>query len=157
MPVIYCFSTGNFDVDNEIEIDTKISLLERIFSKMRKHEARLGVGGPIIKSLILAYATSKRYDDAKRVFESIVGEKDVQATSAMLFACSKAVPARWEEAISLVKEYIGKLQGTDERKNVDPMLLNYAVIACSKQNKWSEALDLMEEHYSCPINSQNAR
>lgn len=38
---------------------------------------------------------------------------------------------------------------------VDPMLLNYAVIACSKQNKWEEALNLIDQYYKHSENGQS--
>ena len=137
--------------------ENKIILLERIYSIMSNQERRLYLGGPIIKSLILAYANAKQYDDAKRVFESIVGMTDIQAISAMLYACS--LSAQWETAIILVEQYANDQRNKKSKEGsnvfVDPMLLNYAVIACSKQNKWEEALTLMEEYYKFPIVSQD--
>lgn len=141
------------NVSESDKLNAKIALLERISSKMSKNERRLKLGGTILKSLIMTYGNLRMYDDAKRVYESIVGEVDKQTTSAILFACSRADPAKWEEAIGFVKQQA-------ERKNkryVNPMLLNYAVIACSKENKWEEGLDLIEDYYELPATRSEER
>jgi hypothetical protein len=53
---------------------------------------RIVVEGPVLESLISTYAALDRYDDAKRLFDSIDGPTDIACLRAMLFSCSQASP-----------------------------------------------------------------
>jgi pentatricopeptide repeat domain-containing protein 1 len=119
------------------ELDDKIGLLTRVFNHMGANHRRTGVGGSVLESLICAYAGLGRYDDAKRVFDSIEGPTDVALLRAMLFACSQASPPEWQEATSLL-DAITKKEG-----RVDSGSLCKAMLACSKANAWAESLELL--------------
>lgn len=117
--------------------DDRVGLLTRVYNHMGTNHRRIGVGGPVLESLICAYAGLSRYDDAKRVFDSIDGPTDVACLRAMLFACSQASPPEWQEATALLHAI------TKKGCRVDPGSLCKAMLACSKANAWEESLELL--------------
>jgi pentatricopeptide repeat domain-containing protein 1 len=118
-------------------LDDKLILLTRVFNHMGANHRRSGVGGPVLESLIFAYAGLGRYDDAKRVFDSIEGPTDVASLRAMLFACSQASPPEWQAATVLLHAIANK------GCRVDSSSLCKAMLACSKANAWEESIELL--------------
>ena len=81
---------------------------------------------------------STSYQAARRVFDIIVGPSDDGCLSAMLKVCS--LHKRADEALLLLHSsdvVVGPAL-------VSPRALSYAVIACSRSEKWEDALTLLE-------------
>ena len=105
--------------------------LEEVLRQLNDYDSR---AMPIDNSLIRAYGTLNDFDSALRVFESI-DRVNAQILSSMLFVCSTVSPVRWQDAIILLHSS-DIVAGAAGRGRIEHSALNYAVIACSKENQW---------------------
>ena len=132
--------------NNSNRISKQIDELERIVDLMDVSDLRPGI--PIIEALICAYGSeSNGYNEAKRVYkatEALVdgGLLDAGCVRAMLYACAKATPAKWEDAISILHSS-DILPGSTGPAKIDTRALSYAVLACCKETQFEEALNLL--------------
>jgi pentatricopeptide repeat protein len=122
--------------------EEKVALLWRIYGTMTRRDRRVLVGGSVLESLITSYGALMHFDEAEAVFNSIAGTSDASCLRAILFACSQASPPRWETALALLhsSDIVGKEDGPGL---VDPGALCNAMLACSKADRWEEALQLL--------------
>ena len=125
------------------DIYTRLRLLEGILDNMTLKESEGPIGGPVYEELISTYASLDKFDDAFRVFEGINGRVDVSCLRAMLVACGKASPPRWEQAATLLHTS-DIVAGTRNPGHVDQIALGLTMIACSKANRFEEALNLLQ-------------
>lgn len=132
--------------------ETQLSALERILSMINDSSttnvrtAKLDQG-PIIASLIRSYGMVGNYQQAKNLFDSFCSTEftDAACVSAILYVCSSVSPSPWEDAVDILHNYLAS--GANNRSNKqDSMALTYAVIACSKEDQWEEALNLVYAH-----------
>ena len=140
LPVSYkriAIESNQSDMDESQVLD----ILEPLVAKMDEDLIRAGL--PVISTLIHAYGSSGKYEEAMKTFKLIKGPVDGACLSSMLYACAKAQPARWEDAL-LSLHCSDIIPGALGPGRVDEMALTYAVIACAKANQWEEALNVLE-------------
>jgi len=126
--------------------DQQLAFLELIVNRFDPYEFRTKMGGPILESLIFAYAMDGRIEDALSLFDRIVGPKNGSCLRAILAACSKAQPPRWKETLSILSES-GVMDDSSKRPAaVDMRAIGFTIIACSKSGEWEEAMKLLELH-----------
>ena len=120
----------------------KVGKLQSIYKCMTASERKAAVSGPILSDLIASYGSMGDYDKALSVFESIEGPSNAACLRAVLFACSNASPPEWEEALGLLHtcDVVGNVMGP---AHVDAIAVSNTILACSKADKWDEALQLL--------------
>lgn len=117
-------------------------LLERILGQMEATEMHASLGGRVLEALIINYGMQRRFHDARRVFDMIIGPTDGPCLCAILSACSMASPPRWEEALEIIHTSDIVDSATGPAK-IDPRAIGFAMIACSKADEWEEAYNLL--------------
>ena len=128
----------------------KAALLEGVLSAMPLDDRKVIIGGSIFVSLVRNYGNTtidiNSYQAARKVFDSIEGPVDDATLSAMLRVCSET--NRASEALLLLhsSDVVSDIPGL-----VSGRSLSYAVIACSKADRWYDALTLMDL-YGCTSN-----
>jgi pentatricopeptide repeat protein len=125
------------------DFDRRLRLLEDLIENILMDERMVHIGGPVFEALISGYGSQGRYDDALRVFEQINGLVDGPCLRAVLLACGKATPPRWEEALAVLHSS-DIVEGTSGPAKMDQISLGNAIIACSKANEFDEALNLLQ-------------
>lgn len=111
------------------------------------------VGGSVIEALIRAYASEPDgYSDCKRSFSMINGPVDAACLCAMLYACTKAEPSRWKDAVSILHSS-DIVTGAAGPARIDVRALSYAILACATEDQWEEAMNLVHL-YGLPLKRQ---
>lgn len=121
----------------------KCAFLEGIYSRMTFQDKHVSMGGQLIENLVFALGSQGRIEDAKKAFESLEGPSDAPNLRAMLFACSNSNPPLWELAL----EYLHTSDiffRSRPPAHVDTVALAYAMLACSKADRWEESLNLLQ-------------
>lgn len=110
---------------------------------MDRSEKTIGSGGSVIVKLIGIYGTLGLVDKALEIFYGIYGQIDAPCLRSILLACSLADPPRWQDALSILhtSDIVEESAGPGR---IDQGALSYAVMACSKANKYEEALTLLK-------------
>jgi pentatricopeptide repeat domain-containing protein 1 len=121
------------------EADTRIKSIEKVISSSPGDELDSQSLGPILILAIETYASLGRVKDALYTFHTIQIPCDVGCLRAITCALS-VNPDYWSEAVAIIHSsdtVVGLAPSY-----IDPVSLGYAMIACSKANKWEEALVL---------------
>ena len=130
-----------------IDIPERCSFLEKIYQNMKVDDKHVSIGGRLVETYIFALGIERRYEDAKIVFESIQGASDAPILRSILFACSNAEPPAWEDALEILHTSDIFFQSRPPAY-VDEVALAYAMLACSKADRWEEALNLLQLYES---------
>ena len=121
------------------EADDRTKYIEKIIPAAPEDELDSQSLGPLLILAIETYATLGRIDDALNLFNSIQIPCDVGCLRAITCALS-AFPQNWSEAVAIIHSSDTVLGQAPSY--IDPVSLGYAMIACSKANKWDESLIL---------------
>jgi hypothetical protein len=119
---------------------------------MNADERTVRIGGPVIEASISMYGSQGLFDDALRIFETIVGRVDGPCLRAILLACSTASPARWLDAATILHTS-DIVEGTSGPGKIDQIALSNAIIACCKADQFEEGLNLLQL-YGIPKNQR---
>eukprot|EP00547_Thalassionema_nitzschioides_P007075 CAMPEP_0194208298 /NCGR_PEP_ID=MMETSP0156-20130528/6783_1 /TAXON_ID=33649 /ORGANISM="Thalassionema nitzschioides, Strain L26-B" /LENGTH=989 /DNA_ID=CAMNT_0038935231 /DNA_START=298 /DNA_END=3267 /DNA_ORIENTATION=+ len=138
-------STNELSLSSDDE--DRARFLESVVNKMDKDEFSVETAGRVLESLIYAYGTSDRFNDALRTFNKIQGPTNGPCLRAMMSSC--ALAKRWKEAISILhtSDIVEEAEGP---ALLDTRALGFAILACSKSGKWEEALNLLELYGQSP-------
>lgn len=121
------------------EPDSRIKRIEKIIAAASEDELDSQTLGPLLVLAVDTYASLGRIDVALHLFNSIQIPCDVGCLRAITCALS-VFPEYWSEAVAIIHSsdtVVGQAPSF-----IDPVSLGYAMIACSKANKWDEALIL---------------
>ena len=120
----------------------RCAFLEEVYRQMRPRDKHVSTGGQLIECLVFALGSQGRFDEANEAFESLLGPCDAPNLRAMLFACSNAQPPAWEHALEILHTSDIVLL-SEPPAYVDSVALAYAMLACSKADRWEESLNLL--------------
>ena len=119
---------------SNVEVESALGNYEKIITILHRDERHVRQSGQLYNAIIRGYGSIGKVDDALRVFHSLE-QTNAQCLSSILFVCSTATPARWEEAVMIlhVSDIVVGAQGPGK---VEAMALSYAITACSRENQW---------------------
>jgi pentatricopeptide repeat protein len=122
--------------------EEKLALLWRIYERMDRPTRALPIGGPIIEAIITSYGKLGHYEEAKMIYNSIIGPINAGCLRAILFACSVADPPELEDSLHILHSS-KKISDSVSTPHVDSIALCHTMIACSKANQWEESFNLL--------------
>eukprot|EP00977_Amphora_coffeiformis_P023497 scaffold13479_cov166-Amphora_coffeaeformis.AAC.9 len=120
----------------------RCAFLEEIYRQMQPRDKHVSTGGQLIECLVFALGSQGCFDEAKEIFESLLGPSDAPNLRAILFACSNAKPPAWEHALEILHTSDIVLLSAPPAY-VDSVALAYTMLACSKADRWEESLNLL--------------
>ena len=120
--------------NSKVDGESILHNYEQILTILNKEERHVSISGQLYNALIKGYGSFRRVDDAIYVFNSLE-QTNAQCLSSILFVCSTASPARWQQAV-LILHMSDIVVGARGPGKVEINALSYAIIACSKENEW---------------------